>query len=131
MDDAKTAAAGAYSATAGIPYIGPILAPIAAATAFAAVAAFEQGGIVPGRSGQGVPILAHANEAVLPAPMTAMLMTAANNGNGGGGGHTFNSTYAPQISVLDSKGIEGFTRRAGSQMSAQMRHQARHANQTM
>ncbi len=35
------AAAGAYSAVAGIPVVGPVLAPIAAATAFGAVAAFD------------------------------------------------------------------------------------------
>jgi len=38
--DAAKAAAGAYSAVAGIPLIGPVLAPVAAATAFTAVSAF-------------------------------------------------------------------------------------------
>lgn len=41
MNDAAKAAAGAYSAVVGIPYVGPFLAPVAAATAFAAVAAFD------------------------------------------------------------------------------------------
>lgn len=39
--DAAKAAAGAYSAVAGIPYVGPILAPIAATVAYGGVMAFE------------------------------------------------------------------------------------------
>jgi hypothetical protein len=41
MADAAKAAAGAYSAIVGIPYVGPVLAPIAAGVAFAAVAAYS------------------------------------------------------------------------------------------
>lgn len=41
MQDAGKAAAGAYSAVAAIPYVGPFLAPAAAATAYAGVMAFE------------------------------------------------------------------------------------------
>ena len=47
---AATAAAGAYSAIAGIPYVGPVLAPIAAAAALAGVyklATMEEGGLSP------------------------------------------------------------------------------------
>ena len=38
--DAVTAAKGAYAAVASIPYIGPFIAPLAAAAAFAGVEAF-------------------------------------------------------------------------------------------
>jgi hypothetical protein len=38
--DAAKAAAGAYSAVASIPYVGPILAPVAATVAYGAVAAY-------------------------------------------------------------------------------------------
>lgn len=48
FEDARTAAAGVYASAAQIPYIGWIIAPIAAAAAFAAVLSFAQGGIVPG-----------------------------------------------------------------------------------
>jgi len=63
---AKSAAAGAWSSAAQIPYIGWIIAPIAAAAAYAGAIAFEEGGIVPGgysntdnrialvRSGEGI-----------------------------------------------------------------------------
>ena len=86
LSDARTAASGAYAATVGIPFIGPVLAPIAAGTAFAAVAAFDQGtGFIP-REGLG---LLHPGEAVLPPPQTEMLgkvLDAVGNGNKGGSG---------------------------------------------
>ncbi len=71
--DAKKAAAGAYSATVEIPYVGPFIAPGAAATALAATAAFA-GGIVSAEGGYRVPsnvsemgAILHPNEKVLPA----------------------------------------------------------------
>jgi hypothetical protein len=69
QQDAGTAASGAYSAMASIPYVGPILGAIAAAAAYAGTMAFEtfeSGGIVGGgysrkdnriatvRSGEGI-----------------------------------------------------------------------------
>jgi hypothetical protein len=51
LENAKTAASGAYASVSSIPLIGWILGPIVAAAAFAAVAAFgafAEGGIVPG-----------------------------------------------------------------------------------
>lgn len=41
LNNAYRAASGAYAALAGVPLVGPVLAPIAAGTAFAAVAAFD------------------------------------------------------------------------------------------
>lgn len=80
--DAKTAAAGAWKATVGIPIVGPILAPIAAGTTFAgvmALAAFEHGGIVDGSAGMAVPILAHAGERVLTPQQTNNFESLVNN----------------------------------------------------
>src|SRR5260221_435448 len=66
LPSASAAAAAAAKSAADIPYIGWILAPIAAAAVYAAALAFAQGGIVPGgysgtdnrvamvRSGEGV-----------------------------------------------------------------------------
>jgi len=73
--DAKQAASGAYKAVVGIPVVGPILAPIAAAAAFAGVVAFsaEDGWDVPGGGGAGIdgrggrPAIIHPHEMVLPA----------------------------------------------------------------
>lgn len=63
---ARTAASNAWSSAAGIPLFGWIIAPFAAAAAYAGAIAFEEGGIVPGgysssdnrlamvRSGEGI-----------------------------------------------------------------------------
>ncbi|GHH09377.1 hypothetical protein GCM10008023_05990 [Sphingomonas glacialis] len=74
--DAKSAASGAYRAVVGIPIVGPILAPIAAATAFAGVMAFsaEGGYDVPsggyGIDGRGGSVgVLHPEEMVLPAAL--------------------------------------------------------------
>jgi hypothetical protein len=48
LSSAKTAAANVYASAASIPYVGWIIAPVAAAAAFAAVLAFAEGGVVEG-----------------------------------------------------------------------------------
>jgi hypothetical protein len=88
--DAKTAAAGAYKAMAGIPIIGPVLGGVAAGATFAAVmslAAFEQGGIVGGSPGMAVPILAHSGERVLSNSQTNNFERMVNNNSSGGDMH--------------------------------------------
>lgn len=73
---AKEAAANAWNAVVGIPIIGPVLAPAAAAASFAGVMAFasaEDGWDVPGGGGAGIdgrggrPAIIHPREMVLPA----------------------------------------------------------------
>jgi hypothetical protein len=82
LADAKTAAANAYQAVVGIPYVGPVLAPAAAATAFAGVMAFDtfgEGGVVRGGGGMAVPVLAHAGERVLTPSQTQNFETLVNS----------------------------------------------------
>lgn len=84
---AYEAAAGAYNAVVGIPYIGPVLAPVAAATAYAGVMAFDvisaEGGMgnVPG---DDMPALLHRNEMVLPASIANPLRESLSGGGGTG-----------------------------------------------
>jgi len=85
LDDAGTAAAGAWSSAASIPIIGFVLAPIAAAAAFAGVMAFDEGGIVPSSSSaSGSAALLHPSEMVLPADLSmgiqSMIRTGSNPG---------------------------------------------------
>jgi hypothetical protein len=100
---AAVAAARVYSAIAGIPYVGPYLAPIAAAAALYAVIRLGQS-VFSAEGGMGAvpydnaPFLLHKNEMVLPAnlasPLRAMLQAggaangnapaAANDANAGG-----------------------------------------------
>jgi hypothetical protein len=83
LTDAKTAASGAYAAVSQIPIVGPILAPAAAAAAFAGVMAFdtfEYGGVVP-RTGVA---MVHAGERVLPPSVNTVFERMAAQGAGGG-----------------------------------------------
>ena len=87
--DAAKAASGAYSALAGIPYVGPVLAPAAAATAFAAVMAFGSG-IKSAAGGFDIPsglnpvTQLHAEEMVLPADIANPLRDSLGGGRGSG-----------------------------------------------
>ena len=78
MHDAKQAAAGAWNAVVHIPIVGPILAPIAAAAAFAGVMAFsaEQGDW---QVKEGLYHL-HEKEMVLPAHLATPLRSMIQNG---------------------------------------------------
>ena len=84
-NNASTAASGAYAAVAGIPYVGPVLAPIAAAAAFAGVMAFD---VISAEGGMGnvpydnMPALLHAKEMVLPAPVATMVRDMSANHSG-------------------------------------------------
>ena len=92
MMDAKSAAAGAYKAMAGIPYVGPVLAPIAAAAAFAGVMAFSAKGGMGDVPYDDAPFLLHKNEMVLPADIATSVRAMAKAGGGAGGAQ---STFTP------------------------------------
>lgn len=82
--EAVKAAAKVYSATAGIPVVGPVLAPVAAGAAFAAVmgfealASFDTGTMAVPKTGIA---MLHANESVLPPPQTEVLREALGGGS--------------------------------------------------
>lgn len=101
--DARTAAADAFE-WAGNPLAGAI----AAATTFAAVMAFETGGIVPGATkGDSVHAMLTPGEAVLPKQMTENLTHAARHGNGDGGTHHhYHMTFAPQVHAIDGPSVD-------------------------
>lgn len=104
LQDAAKAASGAYAAVAGIPYVGPILAPIAAAGAFVAVEAFENlasfdigTNLVP----RDMPAIVHAGERIVPAADNRALIEALGSGGGRAGGgdihlHMNPTFHAPQ-----------------------------------
>ncbi len=84
--DANKAAAGAFSAVAGIPYIGPILAPVAAVAAFTAVMAYDvfsaEGGFdIP--AGLNPVTQLHEREMVLPASIAEPLRSGLLGGGAG------------------------------------------------
>ncbi|WP_026440174.1 phage tail tape measure protein [Acidocella facilis] len=93
---AATAAGGAFSAVAGVPIIGPILAPAAAAAAYTGVMAYEvmsaEGGtVIP--AGVNPLMQLHEKEVVLPAHIAQPLLGMVNNGmddQGGGDSYQLN-----------------------------------------
>jgi hypothetical protein len=100
MSAAVTAAKGAYSSAAQIPYIGWIIAPIAAAAAFAGVEAFgsAEGGyeVPPGASPM---VQLHPRELVMPADISGGMKQLIASGGGGGGNVTMNAN----VQALDGK----------------------------
>jgi hypothetical protein len=97
--DAEAAASHTYASVSAIPYVGWIMAPPAAAAAFAAVMAFEDGGIVP----RTQMALVHGGESVLPKNLTTMLTSVADKG-GGAGGDQFH--FHATIHAVDSRGVK-------------------------
>ncbi len=95
LGDANKAFAGAYSAVAGIPVVGPVLAPVAGAAAFAAVAAYD---LFSADSGFDIPsglnpiTQLHAREMVLPADIADPLRAGLSSG-GGIGGNNFHAHF--------------------------------------
>lgn len=94
---AAKAAAGAYSAVAGIPYVGPFLAPAAAGVAYAAVMAYDSlasldvgAWNVP----QDMVAQIHKNEMVVPATFAQGMRDGSFSGGGQGG---TSISYSPTI----------------------------------
>ena len=80
---AKDAAANAYSSAAEIPFVGWIIAPVAAAAAYSATIAFAEGGWDNVPSDQVAMI--HKQEMVLPAHIANPLRESLAGGGGLGG----------------------------------------------
>lgn len=110
---AAVAAAGAYAAIAKIAYVGPILAPLAAAAALAGVMALGKS-IFSAEGGMGqVPydgamFELHKDEMVLPAslatPMRSMLLGAGANNNVGAPANDTGITHNHYYNI---KGMDG------------------------
>lgn len=107
ITDASAAARHTYASVSAIPFIGPFLAPEAAAVAFAAVMAFEKGGIVPRTDIAQL----HKGEMVLPAHISQSVQKMAESGQGGG--HTFN--YNPTVHGSSAGGIKDILEQHGKQ----------------
>lgn len=96
MNDAYEAMAGAYSAIAGIPFVGPFLAPAVAAGAFAVVAGLA-GNVMSAEGGYDIPsginpmTQLHEKEMVLPAQHADVIRALSENGMSG------NAAMAPVI----------------------------------
>jgi len=102
LDNARTAATDAFK-WAG----NPILGAGAAAATFAAVMAFEAGGIVPGvENFDSVNAKVMPGEAILPKQLTENLSHAARHGNGSGGETHIHVHQALHVNALDRDGVD-------------------------
>lgn len=114
MDDASKAAAATYASVSEIPYVGWLLAPAAAAVAFAGTMAFaEKGFDIP--AGVNPITQLHQREMVLPAKHADVIRNLANNP--GSGGSTSNSMNAPvtvNISAVDAQSVKKLFQQHGS-----------------
>lgn len=105
MTSAWEAAAGAFKALAGVPYIGPILAPAAAAAAFGAVAKMAGNVTHSAEGGYDIPAWVnpvtqlHAREMVLPAPEADVIRDMA-------GGRGASSSTPVTINAIDAKSVQ-------------------------
>jgi hypothetical protein len=117
---AATGAAKAYQAIVGIPYVGPILAPIAASVAFVGIEAFgSRLGSAAGGWGQ-VPhdqiASLHKDEMVLPADIAGPMRAMTKGGAMGGGGTTVN------LQALDMRSLADALRRNPSALAGAVQH---------
>lgn len=107
---AYKAAAGAYSAIAGIPYVGPFLAPVMAGVALAAVIGMGSK-IMSASGGYDIPagvnpmVQAHAQEMILPANLSQGFRRIIADQSGGGGSQGSGDVHV-HISAVDAKGVE-------------------------
>ena len=115
---AATTFAGVYSALAGIPYVGPIIAPAAAAGSMGAVLAVE--GMVASAAygydiGSESPLIqAHPREMVLPEPLAEGFRNIIGGGGGGGGGRS--SITNVNLSAVDGPSLASIFRRSNNEI---------------
>jgi len=126
MKDAKEAAANVYASVSSIPYVGWILAPPAAAAAFAAVAAFDSfdtgTDYVPHDQLANI----HQGEIIVPrAQSDAIRAGDATLGSGGGGNVHFH------INAMDSDGVKKSLMRNHAAIAAAVSQAARGGNSTL
>jgi hypothetical protein len=117
LASAKTGAAAAYSSTAAIPIIGPVLAPAAAAAAFGAILAFdsfETGTPYVPKTG---PYLLHEGEEVRPA----------NVGGGDSGGGAGGQVHL-HVNAMDGQSVQRFFDQHGDKLAAQVVDQFKRGN---
>ncbi len=128
---AATAAGGAFSAVAGIPIVGPVLAPVAAATAFTAVMGYEvmsaAGGTVI-EAGVNPLVQLHEKEMVLPAHIAQPLQSAlASNSFSGPTGGDVNNYHITQTLNAHNAAAGDFTDQVWKSLEAGAR-EGRHTS---
>jgi hypothetical protein len=132
LAQAKVWASGAGSAVSKIPYVGPILAPIAAAAGFAAAMAFEGGTDgVPGiERSDVVPAMLTPGEGVVPGGVMDNLRQMARNGGFDNNRATVNLHYRPtyHVQTIDGDGVQGMLEKHSQEFSRHFQGELRKLN---
>lgn len=123
LKDASGAAAGTFNSVAQIPYVGWILAPIAAGAAFAAVAAFDSFDVGTPNVPRDMLAQIHQGEAIVPARQ-AQKWRDGDLGIGGGNSQPDVHTHF-HISSLDSAGVSKMMQKHSSAIGAAVAQAAR------
>jgi hypothetical protein len=129
MNSAYQAAAGTYASVSSLPLVGWLLAPAAAAAAFAAVAAFDSmtslavgAWDVP----QDMAANLHAGEMVVPANFASGLRGAMAGGSGiGPQGPSQTLNYSPRISGGGSADLSAMMRQQSAAFKSYLWHATR------
>jgi hypothetical protein len=120
--DAARAAAAVYADVASVPVIGWLLAPPAAAAAFAAVSAYSSlASLDVGAWNVPSDMVArvHKGETVMPATFASGFREAVTGGGEAGGGGDTNHHYHMSVSTVDARGFSDLmTSPAGRSMMA-------------
>jgi hypothetical protein len=124
--EAAVAAATAYAAYAWDPPLAEAMAAeaFAATMAWAPVAAFEQGGIVPKTD----LALLHEKEMVLPEHISVMLQEAAGRRAEASeirAPRSMSLSYAPTVQAIDRRGVDQFFRQNAREVSKMVRKEMR------
>lgn len=126
-NNAMAAAGAAYNAVVGTPFIGPFLAPAAAAVAYSGVMAF--GNLASAAGGFDIPgnvnpiVQTHAREMILPAKHADVIRSLADQGQGAGGGG--GDQYHINIQAVDSQSVQRLFMDNGHHLVQSLRRQNR------
>lgn len=111
MLSAWQAMAGAYAAIAGIPYVGPILAPITAGVVFAGVAGLVRN-VASAEGGYDIPAgvnpltQLHEKEMVLPAKHADTIRALSDGGGAGGSSGGGGDTFINHFHAMDGQSVK-------------------------
>jgi hypothetical protein len=131
MSAASAAAAKAGGAVSGVPIVGPVLAPVAAASVFAALMAFEGGGVVPGvGKGDVVPAMLTPGEGIVPGGVMDGLRNVARNGgfNNGQRHTTVHVSPTYHVNTIDGDGMRDVLDKHTDQLQAHFDSAVRRTN---
>ncbi len=132
LGKAELSAANVYAEVSGWPVVGPVLAPVLAGGAFAAVMAFNSGTDgVPGVGNKDtVPAMLTPGEGVVPGGVMDGLRKVASNGGFDNQGQTvhLNVHHTTHVQALDSTGVAAVLKKNNATLTKHFHSTVRRMN---